>query len=411
MSRPFDLVLFGATGFTGALVAEYLAKRKRPGLRWALAGRNKAKLEGVRAEIAKLDPTLAELPILQADATSSRELRAIADQTGLVITTVGPYHQHGFPLAEACAQAGTDYCDLTGEVPFVRRVADELAVRAAETGARLVPCSGFDSIPSDLGVFLLSEHFQKQGKRLARAKLVVGRAKGGMSGGTVASMLGLMDAAGKDRKIRSLLGDPYGLNPDRKNQRGPDGSDPMGLSRDRDLGTWTAPFVMAAINTRVVRRTNALLEYPYGKDFRYEEVMGMGRGAGGFVRAAGLTAGLGAFLALAVPKPTRGLLGRALPTPGQGPDREAREKGFFEIDVLGWAQGDDRPSAVCHIRGNADPGYGETAKMLSEVGLLLVDTRGKEGKKGGVWTPASAMGSELAERLRAANMTWDVSSR
>ncbi len=409
MARTFDLVLFGATGFTGRLVAEYLAAHAPEGLRWALAGRSRAKLEAVRTALAKSAPALASLPVLEADASDASSVREVAEATGLVVTTVGPYVKHGFLLASACAEAGTDCCDLTGEVPFVRRLIDECSASAARTGARLVPCCGFDSIPSDLGVFLLSAHLGEQGRRLSRARLVVRRLSGGVSGGTVASMIGLAELTGSEPGLRGLLLDPYALIPDRAVDRGLDAGDPWGVGRDRDLGTWTAPFLMAAINTRVVRRTNALLGHPYGKGFRYEEVMGTGGGPAGFARAVGVTLGFGAAVGLALTRPTRALLAKALPAPGQGPDRATREAGFFEIDVLGWTEGAERPSAVCHIRGSSDPGYGETAKMLSESALLLVATRGS--KPGGVLTPAVAFGATLAERLRAAGMRWDVADR
>ncbi len=406
MSRTYDLVLFGATGFTGELVAEYLAKRKLPQLRWAVAGRNLGKLKALRRKLYDIDPALGSLALLTADAANEAELRAVAEQASVVVTTVGPYTRYGLPLARACAEAGTDYCDLTGEVPFIREVIDGCHARAQETKARLVPSSGFDSIPSDLGVFLLHEHFDQRGSALARAKLVLGKSKGGISGGTAQSMVSLLEAASADRRVRRLLGDPYALSPQRNKDRGPDKGDAMGVGLDPTSGNWTAPFVMAGINTRVVRRTNALLDFPYGKDFRYEEVMGMGRGAAGLARAVGFTAGLGAFVALSANDLTRPLVTRFLPKSGEGPSKETREGGFFELRVFGWGSGEREPSAVCHVRGQADPGYGETAKMLSETALLLLSTRGTGPY--GVLTPASALGSQLAARLRERGMRWDV---
>ncbi len=406
MSREFDLVLFGATGFTGALVAEALARRKGAGLSWALAGRSAQKLAAVRSDITGIENSLAELPLLIADAGDEAALRSIAARSEVVITTVGPYAKFGLPLAKACATEGTDYCDLTGEVPFVRDVIDTCQGAAERSGARIVPCCGFDSIPSDLGVFLLHEHFAKTGRSLTRAKMVVGKTKGGFSGGTAASMLNLMELGGRDREARRLMADPYALIPDRTNDRGPDRGDKIGVEFDRDAKSWTGPFVMAAVNTRVVRRTNAVLGHPYGRDFRYAEVMGLGSGPAGFARSAGLTAGLGAFVGVAsAGRLGRSLLSKVLPKPGEGPPREAREAGFFRIRVFGWAGG-DRPEAVCHVWGTSDPGYGETAKMLTETAILLSETRGPG--KGGVWTPASALGSELAVRLRAQGMRWDV---
>jgi len=410
--RAFDLVLFGATGFTGRLVAEYLvehaatAKGAEGGpLRWALAGRDARKLEDVRRAIGA-----ADLPVLTADATDPNALGALAGKARVVCTTVGPYAQYGKWLVGACAENGTDYCELTGEVQFVRAMIDAHHARAEQTAARIVHCCGFDSIPSDLGVLLLAEHFRSQGHALRRAKFVLGRMSGGMSGGTTASMLNIMDEASHDRELRRLLADPYALMPDRVRDRGPDGPDAMGVAYDDDAAAWTAPFVMAAINTRIVRRSNALLGYPYGRDFRYEEVTGFPGTPRGLAMATGMTAGIGGFMALAVTAPTRKLLGRVLPKPGDGPSKETRERGYFEVRILGWGDGDARPSAEALVEGRADPGYGETAKMLGETALELVETH-RARARGGVLTPASALGMPLVDRLRRAHMRFDVRAR
>lgn len=407
--RPYDLVLFGATGFTGRLVAEYLVEHAplvsgRP-LRWALAGRDARRLEAVRRELGA-----PSLPVLTADATDPNALGALAGKAHVVCTTVGPYARYGKWLVGACVENGTDYCDLTGEAQFVRAMIDAHHHRAEQTAARIVHCCGFDSIPSDLGVLTLHEHFRAAGRRLSRAKFLLGRTRGGASGGTIASMLDILDQAGHDAEARRLFADPYSLMPDRLRDRGPDGRDAMGVAYDDDVRQWTAPFVMAAINARIVRRTNALLGWSYGRDFRYEEVTGFPGDARGLAMATGLTAGLAGFLALGTPAPTRRLLARALPKPGEGPSKETRERGFFEIRILGWGEGDRRPSAEALIEGRADPGYGETAKMLSETALELVDTH-KTRTRGGVLTPASALGLPLVERLRRAGMRFDVASR
>ncbi len=414
-ARSFDVVLFGATGFTGRLVAEYVAKHYARDLVWAIAGRNRAKLEAVRMDLARIEPGLASLEILVADSADLGSLEAVARSTRVVCTTVGPYATHGGPLVNACAMHGTDYCDLTGEVPFIRRSIDENHARAEATQARIVHSTGFDSIPSDLGVWMLHEHLREHhGRSLARASFFCGPTKGGMSGGTIASMMELMDAAGRDRELRRLVADPYALLPDRTKDRGGEGRDRPRVHFDKELGEWTAPFVMSAINTRVVRRSNALLGFPYGRDFRYEETMSLGRGPAGFARAAGLTAGLGAFVAAAASGPGRSVLKRALPAPGEGPSKEQRETGFFKIRLLGESDpGPDGRTVRVEgwVEGTSDPGYGETAKMITEAAVCLAKDETKLPARFGVLTPASAMGSVLIERLRAAGMVFRVADR
>ncbi len=402
--RAYDLVLFGATGFTGRLVAEYLTQHGS-GLRWALAGRDGKKLDALRRELGA-----PELPIVIADATDPNALGDLTHRTRAVCTTVGPYARYGRWLVSACVDAGTDYCDLTGETQFIRAMIDAHHGRAVETGARIVHCCGFDSIPSDLGVLLLHEHYRSQQGQLRRAKFLLRKSSGGVSGGTLASMMALLEDAGRDAATRKLLGDPYALNPDRTRDRGPDGPDAMGVAYDDDAGAWTAPFVMAAINTRVVRRSNALLDFAYGRDFRYEEVMGFPGNPKGLAMAASVTAGIGGAMVLAAPAPTRKLLQKFLPKPGEGPTKAQREAGGFEIRILGWGDGDPRPSAEAIVVGRKDPGYGETAKMLGEAALELVATH-KTRKRGGILTPASALGMPLVERLRRADMRWDVRGR
>ncbi len=399
--REFDLVLFGATGFTGRLVAEYLLEIDAP-VRWALAGRSKAKLEAVVAELAARSPKARSLPLLIGDALDPTSVRALVGRTRVVCTTVGPYDKYGLPIVEACANAGVHYCDLTGETQFIRKSIDRAHAAAIESGARIVHCCGFDSIPSDLGTFMLAAHFAAKGDRLAEAHLRVKRATGGVSGGTIASMLNLMETLTTPEARRAVF-DPYSLYPI-GTPRGRDGRDLAGVARDAENGRWLAPFVMAAINARVVRRSNALLGFPYGEDFRYDETTDMGRGAGGLLRASAFTAGLGAFTAAAATGPGRKLLGRFLPAPGEGPTREARERGGFRIEIL--AKGKSGARATGVVIGRKDPGYGETAKMLSESALCLANDA--LGSKGGVLTPASAMGDALLARLRAAGMTFEV---
>lgn len=408
-ARPLDVIVYGATGFTGALVAESLALRYPGGdIRWGLGGRSQAKLEAARAELAQRAPHAASAPLVVADAQDGEALRALCRQTRVVASTAGPFALHGSKLVAACVAEGTDYVDITGEVQWVRRMIDAHHDEAAKGGTHIVPCCGFDSIPSDLGVCMLHDAATARGLRLAQVKFFLGRMKGGGSGGTVASMLNVLEEAKADRSVRKVLGNPYGLNPAGA-PPGPDGQDLRGVAWDEDLGQWVAPFLMAAVNTRVVRRTNALLGYPYGTDFRYQEVTAWGSGPGGFLRAARLTAGMGAVLLATQTRPTLALLKKALPAPGAGPSREERERGYFDVHLLARTReggGGEGPRLRGRVHGDLDPGYGQTAVMLSEAALCLA--RGEGHPRGGVETPASAMGMALVERLRRAGMVFQV---
>ncbi len=400
MARELDVVLFGATGFTGRLVADYLARKAPPGARIALAGRSQSKLE----EIQRTLPDAARAwPLVIADSSNPEALAALAQRTTVVCTTVGPYAKYGLPLVEACAKAGTHLCDLTGEVQFMRDSIDRYDALAKQSGARIVHTCGFDSIPSDLGVWVLHRALGK----LVRVTGVVESLRGGFSGGTFASLLNGMEEAMGDRARRRMMADPYGLSPDRAKE--PD------LGDERDLATfryddftqrWIAPFVMASINTRVVRRSNALLDYAYGRTFRYAEVSGMGTGPGGALRAFGLTAGMGAFLgALSVPL-TKKLLVSRLPKPGEGPSEAARNAGRVRIRMVAETEGGKRAALL--IKGEGDPGYKLTSLLLGESALCLAFDGDRLPARAGCLTPATAMGDLLVDRLRAGGMIWDV---
>jgi short subunit dehydrogenase-like uncharacterized protein len=410
--RKFDVLLWGATGFTGRLVAEYLLARYgvRGEIKWAIGGRNRAKLESVRAELCAIDPRAAEIPIVVGDASDRASLDPIVKDARVVCTTVGPYAIYGREMVAACVDAATDYCDLTGETPFIREMIDAHHDRAKKTGARIVHCCGFDSIPSDLGTLMLQEHARALGSRCIEVKCMAGESSGGMSGGTIASMLNIAESAAKDRKIARVLMDPYALDPE-GGARGQDGADQRGVRFDEDLRKWTGPFVMAAINTRVVRRSNALLGYAWGKDFRYSESMSFGRGPKGWGIAAGLSVGIAAFIGAAALPPTRKLLARALPAPGEGPSKEKREHGFFVTRLVGITESKNGSSAPAKllgvVKGQQDPGYGETSKMIGESAVCLAKDDAIP-KAGGILTPASSMGMRLVERLRAQGMTFDV---
>lgn len=417
--RPYDLVLFGATGFTGRLVAHELANE--PGLAWALAGRSRDKLERLRDELVARNPAAAhlrELSILVADSRDPRALQAVAAQTRVVCTTVGPYDLLGEPLVEACVAEGTDYCDLTGETPFIRRMVDRYHERARQTGARIVHCCGFDSIPSDIGVLALQrEALARFGRPATRVRLHVLRAVGGFSGGTVASLLNIADRIG-DPAVRRVLADPYALNPEGQRQ-GPDGRDDIRPRRDPSSGRWNGPFLMAPVNTRVVRRSHALLGHPWGENFRYDEVMSFGRGPRGLAMATAMSAGLVGFMGAVSVAPVRDLLTRhVLPKPGEGPSEKTIREGYFEARVIGEIGGDigaERLELAVH--GQGDPGYGATSRMLAQSALALVappstdDTTASPSSlprplAAGVLTPASALGEALIDRLHAVGVTF-----
>jgi short subunit dehydrogenase-like uncharacterized protein len=401
-------VVWGATGFTGRLVAEYLAQSygAKRDLRWAIAGRSREKLLQVRDALAAIDPAARDLPVLVGDSRDRASLDPIVSSTRVVATTVGPYAIHGHELAASCAENGTDSCDLTGEPQFVLDTIQRHHARARETGARIVNCCGFDSIPSDLGVLVLQNEMQaRHGVSCAEVKFFLSKMRGGFSGGTAASALNMADEMSRDPSVRRTIGNPYALDPDRK-ERGPDGQDQRGVRWDADLETWTGPFVMAAINTRIVRRSNALLGYRWGKNFRYSECQAFTKGPGGFLGATATVAGFGAFFALAALGPTRALLKRMVPAPGEGPSKEVRDAGFFVVKLVGLADGKSAPRLLATVRGQSDPGYGETAKMLGESAVCLA--KDDLDAVGGVLTPASSMGVKLVERLRRAGMGFDV---
>ncbi len=396
--RDLDLVVWGATGFTGRLVAEYLLGRYGAAgdLSWAMGGRSEAKLEGIRSGLGE---GAEGIPLLVGDSHDPASLDAIVTRARVVCSTVGPFARYGSELVAACARHGTHYCDITGEVQWMRRMIDAHEGAARESGARIVHACGFDSIPSDLGCLFVQEAMREaHGHPAAEVKLRVRRLKGGLSGGTAASMLNALEEAKGDRSVRRVLGHPYSLNPEGE-QSGPDGSDQRGAVWDPDVGSWTAPFVMAAVNTRVVRRSNAVAGYPYGRDFRYSEAMMTGRGAAGWARAAAVTAGLGGFVVLASVPPSRSLLEKlVLPKPGEGPSEAEREGGCFDMVVVGKGGGAE---IRARVQGDRDPGYGATCKMLGESAVCLAQDAGDLEVGGGFWTPATAMGGRLIDRLRA----------
>jgi short subunit dehydrogenase-like uncharacterized protein len=344
---------------------------------------------------------------LQADSSNPPSLYALAARTKVVCTTVGPYAKYGEHVVAACAAHGTHYCDLTGEPQFVRRMIDRYDEAARSTGARIVTCCGFDSIPSDIGTFMLYRAFEERLGRLRRVRTFLRHARGGLGGGTVASALNIVDEASRDPEVRKMLVDPYSLYP-RGEPPGPDDREQMGARRDADLGAWTAPFIMALINAKIVRRSNALLGFPYGREFRYDESVRIGPGVSGMLSAAlfSTTFAVGA-LAMSI-TPLRRIAMRRLAKPGSGPSKAVRERGHFGFELIGdGVDGNGAPLQLRgRIRGVGDPGYGGTSMMLGESALALA--LDPLDSPGGIRTPASTMGDALLRRLRAVGMTFDV---
>ena len=400
MTKPrHDVVVFGATSFVGGILCRYLFEQKdvSGGLDWAIAGRSEAKLGALRAE---LGPGAATLPVIVADAADESALGRLCASARVVISTVGPYALYGEPLVKVCAESGTDYCDLAGEVQWIRRMIERYGAAAKASGARIVHCCGFDSIPSDLGVHFLQQLAQaRYGQPCPRVKMRVKAARGGLSGGTIASMMNVVKEASADPELRRELANPYSLCGD-GGASGVQQPDVSGAEYDADFSAWVAPFVMAAINTRIVQRTNALSKQAYGVDFRYDEAMLMGRGFKGRAAAYGVAAGLAAFMAASAVSPTRRALERfLLPAPGEGPSPEAQRQGFFDLRFLGTTV--DGRSLRTKVTGDRDPGYGSTGKMLGEAGICLAQDIPKSSPAGGFWTPATIFGNRLFERLQS----------
>lgn len=401
VARDHDLVLLGATSFVGALTAEHLARSAPAHARIALAGRDRERLAALRD---RLPGTAAAWPLLVVDVEDRPALDRVAASTTALVTTVGPYTRHGLPVVDACAAAGTHYADLTGELGFVRTAIDATDAVARATGARLVHACGYDSVPSDLGVHLLHRAATADAAGDLLDVHALATARGGVSGGTVASMLGEVESVRTDPRVRALHADPFALSPDRAAES--DRAQPSPFAGPRVLaGRWAAPFVMAPFNTKVVRRSNALTGWAYGRDLRYAEHVDAGRGASGAVTALAVTAGtaLGAA-ALALPR-ARALVERALPA-GSGPDATTRHDGFFRHRFLARTTGGRTYAA--RVQATGDPGYAATSVMLGEAALALALDGAALPDRAGSLTPATALGDVLVERLRAQGFRLDA---
>ena len=395
-TKQFDVVIWGATGFTGKWVAKHLFDNYADDdLKWAIAGRNPVKLKEVKEFIGDGDD---KIPSLLADSDDSESLAEMLSHTKVVISTVGPYAYYGTKLVEQCAKLGVHYVDLTGETPWIRRMVDAYQETAKASGARIVHCCGFDSIPSDMGNFYIqSQAKERLGEYLPEVRFVLKKMKGGASGGTIHSMFNVLKEAVEDKGIRRLLANPYSLNPDPM-FKGPDKRDQTSAVYDDDSKIWTAPFVMGAINTRVVRRGHALQGFPYGQKFKYSETMGTKDGFKGRAQAMSIATGLMVFTGVGITSIGRKLLAKMLPSQGEGPDVDPDKPGFYVIDFMGKTTKGE--SFVARVEGDADPGYGSTSKMLAESAVCLALNGDELEVDGGFWTPASAMGQHLLDRLQ-----------
>jgi short subunit dehydrogenase-like uncharacterized protein len=378
-SSKFDIVVYGATGFTGQLVAEYLAAHYKDDkeLKWAMAGRSLDKLAAVRDAIG----AAADTPLIVADAGDPVSLKAMIDETRLVVTAVGPYLLYGNELVAACAASGTDYVDLCGEVPWMRRMIDAHLDTARRSGARIMFSCGYDSVPFELGVFFVQEEAKRVfGAPTARVKGRVREMRGTFSGGTAASGRAIFEAASKDPSLLTLVRDPFALTPGFTGPKQPPGNKPV---YDEDLKTWLTPFFMANINTRNVHRSNMLMGFPYGRDFVYDEMQIVGPGEEGEAEAKRIVAANNRMAASAAPKP------------GEGPSKEERENGSY--DLLFVALAPDGRQARASVKGDRDPGYGSTSKMIAECAICLL--RDAPDVPAGIWTPGAAIGDRLIRRL------------
>ncbi len=378
-SPEFDIIVYGATGYTGRLVAEYLSNHygsRDDGPKWAMAGRSQDKLESVRDEIG----APADTPLVVADIDDPASLNAMCERTKVVLTTVGPYTNYGEPLVKACAATGTDYADLSGEPAWMYQMIGKYGEAARASGARICFSSGFDSIPFDLGVLMLQKEAQARfGKPATRVKGRMRGMAGGPSGGTVASMGATMQAVAADPSLIPVLKNPFALAEGFEGPEQPDGDT---AAFDEKLGSWAAPFVMAVINTKTIHRTNMLLSHPYGEDFQYDEMVLTGPGEQGEKAAKFIQT-----------NPGFGDPSAKLPAPGEGPTKEERENGFYDVLFVGETA--DGETLNYGVKGKYDPGYGSTSRMISETGIALLSC----DKPGGVGTPGSFLGEDLVTRL------------
>ncbi len=401
-NKTFDLIIWGATGFTGQLVVEYIWKEYgNSNFKWAIAGRDEKKMEQVRKKFG-----LQNIPFLIADSRDLTSLKNLAQQSKVICSTVGPYSLYGDALVQSCVEENCNYCDLTGEIPWIRRNIDQFHQKALEKKIKIVHCCGFDSIPSDYGTLKVQQaFFKKYGYYAQNISTRIGEFKGWLSGGTYYSMSNLISEAGKNTSIQNLLKNLYSLNPDPK-YSGADEADLRAVKKDPVTGEWMCPFIMSGINTRVVRRSHALMGFPYGHEFTYNEAQLCGKGFIGRLKANAILIFLGLFMAAKPGTFIKKIFDWLMPKQGEGPDEKSRSEGYFNFHFF--ARGKNNDECVLKLHGKRDPGYGCTSRMLAESAIGLIYQE-KLPEVYGVLTPSFAMGEELFRRLEAkAGLTFIV---
>ena len=391
MSKDFDIIIWGATGFTGRLVAEYIFKNySSEKLNWAIAGRDKKKLINVRDKIAD-----ENIPIIIADSFDEVSLTKMTQKTKVICSTVGPYSKYGSLLVKSCIKTNTHYCDLAGETQWIRKIVDTYHQEAKNKKVKIVNSCGFDSIPSDIGVYFIHKNLPDVNIKLDNISMRLSGFKGSLSGGTYASMNNIITEASKDSLIRKILTNPYGLNPEGQ-RSGPDKRDLNKVKYDEDSKSWIAPFMMAGINTKIVRRSNALSNYSYGKNFTYDESVMTGDGFKGRIKAIISVLPL-IFLSAKPGSLLKRIFNYFTPKPGQGPNENERENGYYSMRF--YIRYNDKSRALVRVTGDRDPGYGSTSKMLAESAICLSKDSLKDTY--GIITPSIAMGDQILERLQA----------
>ena len=401
----------GATGFTGKLVVEYLIKNygiENENFTWAIAGRDKNKLERVRSSLRDIDSNSNKIPTLIVDSHDTISLDKMTSISRLVISTVGPYLKFGEALVESCVKNSTHYCDLTGEVPFIRKSIDAFDLKAKKNNCRIVHSCGFDSVPSDIGVLLLQMNSLKRfNKPCDEVNLYVRSIRGGLSGGTIDSMISIYDYMGSNLDHQKLLKSPFSLNPRdsiKNNTRQPS---LKSVKWDGDIQRWLCPFIMAGFNSKIVRRTNAIMDHRYGIDFRYSEVSSFKKGLTGFLKAMVMFIGLVIIQISLKVRPLLWFFRKFfLPSPGEGPSKEIRDNGFFKLDIIGSM--DNIKKIRFTVTGEGDPGYSATAKMITESALSILLDEDRIPKVSGVLTPAAGIGVVLAERLNDKGFNFSI---
>lgn len=394
--KPVDIILFGATSFVGRILCNYLVnEHTEANLTWAMAARSESRLAGLKASLGE---AARAIPTLVADSSCEADMRRLCNQGSLIISTVGPYALYGELLVRACAESGTDYCDLTGEPHWIRRMLRKYESAAQASGARIVHCCGFDSLPSDLGVkFLQDQAMARFGQYCRKVKMRVKASKGGASGGTIASGANLYKEAAHDAELRRELRDPYSLCPEGHGFTARQHS--VGVEYDEEFQAWAGPFIMAAINTRVVLRSNALHEPPYHPDFLYDEGMLTEDGHKGKTRARVLAMGTTVGTVMMAVAPLRWATMKFLPGPGEGPSPRQQQEGFYDLRFHGETGSGE--SLSVKVSGDRDPGYGSTSRMLAQAGISLCKEVRREECGGGFWTPATVFDERLFRRLES----------